>query len=150
MNRDAYNCSKVVQLLTPTAITATTWSLALDLATCRADAVLIIVGAGELGADATNTLTITLQEAENDETITTAADYSAVAAADIEGTELAATVNATGEDTTYAAGYKGDARYLAVKLTEANTISGPVYVCAVLLYLHEAPSTATITTGQPA
>ena len=149
--RDAYSRTKVVQLLPPTAITADTWSLALDLASVKADGVLIVASVGELGSDATNTLAITLQEAADGETITTASDYSAVAAADIEGTELAVTVALTGESTTYAAGYKGTARYLAVKFDESNTISGPVAAYAILTYLHEAPpANFTVTTGQPA
>jgi hypothetical protein len=140
-----------VQLLPPTAITGDTWSLALDLATVRADAVLIIASVGELGSDGSNTLAITLQEAEDGETITSAAAYSAVAAADIDGTELAATVAVAGESSTYVAGYKGTARYLAVKFDETNTISGPVSAHAVLMHLHEAPgANFTVTTGQPA
>lgn len=142
MNREVANRTAAAQLHCA-AVTATTSSAYAD--TRGFDAFTLAVNVGELGSDASNTLQIKLQHA--DDTPGSAGSYSDVPTAD--SNQASVTIGATGENTVYLMSYRGAKRYVRVLMTEAGTISGPVGITALGSYpaQGDAPGAATIAVG---
>ncbi|MCF7936922.1 MAG: hypothetical protein K9L28_11330 [Synergistales bacterium] len=142
---DFKNAVNVVKLLTPQDIAgADTTSDYIDLA--EYNGVVVVAEIGALtGADASNTITPVLQEADT----TTGSDFIDVAAADMEGTF--ATIDDTAEDEVVQfAGYLGNKRYLRMSFEHAGTSISAALVSSVAIvgkpYALPCPAP---TTGSP-
>lgn len=106
------------------------------------DALSFIIAGGTTGADGSNTLTISLEHA--DEAPTSAASYSAVPDTQVRGAAVI-------EDDDQAAqiAYVGNKRYVRVVYTEDGVINGTVSITAVgeRLARGDHPEGVTLTTG---
>lgn len=107
MRTDIKNSLDVVTTLAPAAQTATATGTAVDLANYDAAAVVITTG-----AVANNAFSIEIQESD-----TSGSGYTAVATADLDGTEPA-TLTAS---TVTVIGYHGIKRYIRAVATDAGT-----------------------------
>lgn len=141
MTRDLKSNIAVVQLLDPQSINDTdTKSKLLDTLTVESSAVSVLMGTFT-GVDSDSTLLPVLQESNT----TADADFTAVAAADIQGAFT--TVNSTSLDNTnQTVGYIGQKRYIRVLIdftTGTGGISAAlVSVVGLLGKTHYAPVTA--------
>lgn len=124
--KDIKNCTGVVNLLAPqdTADTDTKTSI-LDLA--GFESALMIAHIGVItGVDASNYLTLKLQESAT----TADADFTDVAAADIEGAFTV--IDSTSEDVVVqAVGYKGSKRYIRLLMDWTGTAVTAALVGAI-------------------
>lgn len=110
MAKDIYNNVSVVQALAPIAVAADNTGSAIDLAGYRTAMVVWGVGVVTDG-----TYAIEVQESDT----TTAGDFTAVAAADLIGTEKTG-VTTTNDNAVYTVGYKGHKRYIRYVITETS------------------------------
>ena len=143
--RDLKNRAYSVKLLVPADTTEDTWSSYLDLKGLQG--VKIVVTNGVLGdGSGSNYFTPVLYEADDGETATSSASYSAVDSGDIEGAFIAVADGTT--TLTQYVGYKGSGRYIAVKLDETGTVTSSYWsVTAECAYGRRLPITTAPTTG---
>jgi len=121
--RDMFSSYKVVHLLDAQSISATTNSLACDLA--GFNRVLLLVNIGALSFGSSSSLTVKLQESDDE---TTWADVPA----DWQKGNFATISDTNSGQTTLACTYLGYKRYVRVVLDVTESVSGPVSVDAVL------------------
>lgn len=137
MNRSLKDKLKVSVLLNET-VAATGNSLGVD--TSAGEALLIAVQAGDFAFSETNSLNVQIQHADVD----TDGSYAAVTDADVfetvgssgsvivlDGTDNAETINLYS--------YKGDKKFVRVRLVEAGTVSAPMAITAIQGMLKAAP-----------
>lgn len=105
--RDLKNNTSVSQSLAPASRSASANGTGVDLLGQKKDAVLVVF---HPGAIASGTWTPSVEESDDDSA------YTAVAAADLEGTLAALVAN-----TVQAVGYKGGKRYVRAVLTTASS-----------------------------
>lgn len=125
MSRDLKNNVTAVQSLAPAARTATADGAAVDLA--NYGRAMVVIDAGT-ASGTTPSLTFEVQESDT----TTPGDFTAVADADLDGTEpIITTAN---DEATYEIGYRGRKRYLRVVI---KAVSGttPSLPCTGLVLL---------------
>jgi hypothetical protein len=119
--RDLYHNLDAVTCLLPLARTATSTSETVDLQGYEGALVLF-----HLGTITDGTHTFELQESDT----TTAGDFAAVAAADLQGTEpVGASDN---DDKVISLGYIGSKQYLRVVCTVATATTGGTYGISVV------------------
>ncbi|MFA5312720.1 MAG: hypothetical protein WC375_05270 [Methanomassiliicoccales archaeon] len=106
--KDIYNNISVVQALAPIAIAADSTGSAIDLA--GYNSAMIIWGVGVV---TDGTYAIQIEESDT----TTAGDFTAVADADLIGTEKTG-VTTTNDNAVYSVGYKGSKRYIRYVISE--------------------------------
>ncbi|EGF93739.1 hypothetical protein ABI_21810 [Asticcacaulis biprosthecium C19] len=106
-----------------TAITST----ALDLQGCGSASFVLLTGAN---TDANATFALEIQESNDDAT------YTAVADADLIGTEAQASFDFSKDNLTFWIGYKGSKRYLKAVVTPSGNDSGDIFLSAVWLKGH--------------
>lgn len=123
--RDLKNNLSVAQSLAPAARTASANGTGVDLLGKRKDAVAVLF---DIGLFTDGSFTLSVEESDDD------SSYSAVAAADLEGS--LSVVDGTDDDnTTQIVGYKGTKRYIRAKVAEGSSPSpstGLVIGAAVL------------------
>lgn len=90
------------------------------------DAAVILVDAGTLGGSSTPTITLQIQESDDNST------FTAVAAADLAGGLLPAIV-AANDETLYERGYTGLKRYIRVSVTAKGGTSPALPASAVVV-----------------
>lgn len=119
-----YDNVLVQRTLAPAARTATANGTTVDRAAdgARYQDALVVIDAGVV-TDGTHTFAV--QESAD------GSSWSAVADADLQGTEPA--VTSANDDTVYEIGYLGGARYLRVAVTVAGATTGGLYSAAVVL-----------------
>lgn len=124
---DLHNNIKVSRAISPKAAGTdnTAWvSEILDTANFSANELVIMIGAN---TDANATFTVLLEEGDN----SALSDNSAVADADMLGTELAASWDYSDDNETRKLGYKGTKRYIRATVTPAGNDSGNIYMAAL-------------------
>lgn len=107
---DLYNNISVVQALAPVAVAADNTGSAIDLAGYKS-----VVIVWNVGVVTDGTYAIEIQESDT----TTGGDFTAVADADLIGTEKTG-VTTTNDEAVYIVGYKGSKRYIRYKITETS------------------------------
>jgi hypothetical protein len=107
---DLYNNISVVQACAPQAVAADKTGDAIDLAGYKGAVIVWNVGVVTDG-----TYAIEIQESDT----TTSGDFTAVADADLIGTEKTG-VTTTNDEAVYIVGYKGSKRYIRYKITETS------------------------------
>lgn len=125
-SKDLYNEVKVSQCVAAASLTATTTGTAVDTAGYEGVTFAINVGTG---LDETNYFTATLVEGDASNSLTN------VETVDYLGASI--DIQAAGA---HKIGYRGNKRYVAVKLTETGTATAPVSVTAVLSSPRVAPT----------
>lgn len=111
--------ASVVQSLVPAARTASADGAGVDLA--GFERALVVVSSGTI-TDGTHTIEV--QESDDN------SSFSAVADADLEGTEPA--IAAANDDTVWELGYVGTKRYIRAVVTVAGATTGGVYGAQVV------------------
>jgi hypothetical protein len=122
--KDAYSSLLVKNTLTPAARTASANGTTVDRAEDSSmfqDALVVI----PVGTVTDGTHTFEVQHSDDN------SSWSAVADADLQGTEPA--VTSSTDETVYELGYKGDKRYLRVAVTVASATTGGVYGAHIVL-----------------
>lgn len=109
MAKDVYNNISVVQALAPIAIAADSIGSSIDLA--GYDSAMIVWGVG--------VVTDGIYAIEIQECATSDGSFTAVAAADLIGTEKTG-VTTTNDNAVYVVGYKGSKRYIRYVITETG------------------------------
>lgn len=109
MAKDVYNNISVVQALAPIAIAADSIGSSIDLA--GYDSAMIVWGVGVV---TDGIYAIEIQECD-----TSGGSFTAVAAADLIGTEKTG-VTTTNDNAVYVVGYKGSKRYIRYVITETG------------------------------
>ncbi|MFD9445505.1 hypothetical protein ACFWBR_42330 [Streptomyces sp. NPDC060006] len=124
MSRDLKNKISAVQSLAPAARTAAADGAAVDLANYGSAMVVIDAGTAT-GTDPS--FTFEVQESDT----TTSGDFTAVADADLDGTEPVVTT--ANDVATYEIGYRGRKRYLRVTIETVGGTSTPTLPCTGLV-----------------
>jgi hypothetical protein len=119
-SRDLFNITEAEQSLRPAARTASANGAGVDLKGFHSALVIIDVG---LRTDGSHTFE--LQESDDNTT------FTAVADADLQGTEPAVTSAAT-DEVIYELGYLGGKRYLRVIVTVSGATTGAVYGASIV------------------
>lgn len=137
MNRSLKDKLLVSVLLNET-VAATGNSLGVD--TSKGEALLIAVQAGDFAFSGTNSLNVQLQHADVD----VDGSYAAVTDADVFETVGAsgsvAVLDSTDDTETISLySYKGDKKFVRVRLVETGTVSAPMAVTAIQGMLKAAP-----------
>lgn len=115
--KDLYNHLNVTQSLDPATATATAKGAATDIQ--GYNSVMHVVNVGESGDTLSGSVywTLTLQESDT----TTDGDFTAVAAADMHGTNNVVIDAAAEDDAVHKFGYKGSKRYTRTIATATGT-----------------------------
>ncbi|MCY0919611.1 MULTISPECIES: hypothetical protein [unclassified Streptomyces] len=124
MSRDLKNSISAAPSLAPAARTAAADGAAVDLAGYGNSVVIIDTGTV---TGTTPLFTFEVQESDT----TTGGDFTAVADADLDGTEPA--VSAANDETVFRIGYRGRKRYLRVILKTVGGTSTPTLPCTGLV-----------------
>lgn len=109
--RDLYNDIAPAQSLSPRAVTAAVNGAGVDLR--GFDSATFLVDTGTI-TGTTPTATVALQESDDNVT------FTAIAAADLLGGALPASIDPTNDDTLYRRGYLGTRRYVRVAVTAVS------------------------------
>ncbi|MGW2591960.1 hypothetical protein ACWCXC_17075 [Streptomyces sp. NPDC001515] len=123
MSRDLKNNISAAQSLAPAAQSAAVDGAAVDLANFHRAMVVIDTGTA---TGTTPSFTFQVQESDT----TTPGDFTAVAAADLDG--AAPVVTTANDAAVYEIGYRGRKRYIRVTI-EAATGTTPVLPCSALV-----------------
>ena len=117
MRKDIHNAIKTSRAIAPAAAAQVdnTAIVSAILDTANFDANELVLVTGNL-ADADVTCTVLLEEGDN----SALSDASAVADADLLGTEAGAQVTFTNDNVTAKLGYKGSKRYIRATVTPVN------------------------------
>jgi hypothetical protein len=124
---DLHNNIKVSRAISPKAAGTNNdaWvSEILDTANFAANELVIMIGAN---TDVDATFTVLLEEGDN----SALSDNSAVADADMLGTEALASWTFADDNETRKLGYKGTKRYIRATVTPAANDSGNIYMAAL-------------------
>lgn len=124
MRSDLKNHISVVSSLAAAARTAAADGTAVDLA--GYGAVQVVIPTGTISGT-TPSFTFEVQESDT----TTAGDFTAVADADLDGSEPA--VTAANDETVHEIGYRGTKRYLRVTIETVSGTDTPTLPCAGLV-----------------
>lgn len=124
MSRDLKNNVSVAQSLAPAARTAAADGAAVDLANYSSATVVIDTGTA---TGTTPSFTFEVQESDT----TTGGDFTAVADADLDGTEPV--ITDANDVAVYRVGYRGRKRYLRVILKTVGGTSTPTLPCTGLI-----------------
>ncbi|SBT89382.1 hypothetical protein GA0115233_100929 [Streptomyces sp. DI166] len=124
MSRDLKNNVSAVQSLAPAARTAAADGAAVDLANYGSATVIIDVGTA---AGTNPSFTFEVQESDT----TTSGDFTAVADADLDGTEPVVTT--ANDVAVYEIGYRGTKRYLRVTIETVGGTDTPTLPCTGLV-----------------
>jgi hypothetical protein len=124
MSRDLQNNVSAVQSLAPAARTATADGAAVDLA--NYGSAMVVIDAGT-AAGTNPSFTFEVQESDT----TTSGDFTAVAAADLDGTEPVITT--ANDVAVYEIGYRGIKRYLRVTIEAVAGTDTPTLPCTALV-----------------
>lgn len=126
-SRDLYNSVSPASSIVAQAVTATVNGTGVDLQGFESADVLI-----DLGTFAGTTPTATIQIQESDDNST----FTAVAAADLIGGALPATIDPTNDVALYERGYIGTKRYIRVAVTAVTGTSPSLPMSAVVVRGH--------------
>lgn len=137
MNRSLKDKLKVSVLLNET-VAATGNSLGVD--TSAGEALLIAVQAGDFAFSVTNSLDVQIQHSDVD----TDGSYAAVTDADVFETvgDSGSVIVLDGTDNTETINlysYKGDKKFVRVRLVETGTVSAPMAITSIQGMLKAAP-----------
>lgn len=124
MSRDLKNNVSAVQSLEPAARTAAADGAAVDLANYNSATVVIDAGTA---TGTTPSFTFEVQESDT----TTSGDFTAVADADLDGTEPVITL--ANDVAVYEIGYRGRKRYIRVTIETVGGTSTPTLPCTGLV-----------------
>lgn len=124
MSRDLKNNVSVAQSLAPAARTAAADGAAVDLANYASATVVIDAGTA---TGTTPSFTFEVQESDT----TTSGDFTAVADADLDGTEPV--ITDANDVAVYKIGYRGRKRYLRVTIETVGGTSTPTLPCTGLV-----------------
>lgn len=126
MQKDLHDNINVERALSPAAaITDNTAQVSQILDTAGYEANELVIATGSL-ADADATFTVLLEEGDESDL----SDNSAVADADLIGTEAAASFDYSDDNSVFKLGYKGSKRYIRATITPAGN-TGNAFIAAV-------------------
>jgi hypothetical protein len=131
MLRDLYNNLNVERVLSPASVADNTAQVSQEIDLLGKEAYLIAILTGSL-ADADATFTTLLEEADDDGTGSAGA-YTAVADADLNGTEADASFLFSADDSVFKLGYSGSMRFIRLTITPAANASAAL-LAAVGIY----------------
>ena len=126
-SRDLYNKVSPASSILARTVTATVNGIGVDLQGYESADVLIDLGTFE---GTTPSATIQIQESDDNTT------FTAVAAADLIGGALPATIDTTNDDTLYERGYLGRKRYVRVAVTAISGTGPSLPMSAVVVRGH--------------
>lgn len=139
MNRSLKDTKKFTTVLAPQAVTASVSGTGVD--TQYGESLTFLVNVGDFDFSGSNKLDIVVQEADvNDD-----ASYADCVDADIFDAEtgasgIAKVLDSTDDkETVHAVHYKGNARYVRIRLEETGTVDCPIGVVAVQGHLKANP-----------
>lgn len=127
--RDLYNDIGPAQSLSPRAVTAAVNGVGVDLR--GFDGATFLVDTGTISGT-TPTVTVQLQESDDNST------FTAIAAADLIGGALPATIGTAEDDTIYKRGYIGTRRYVRVAVTAVGGTSPSLPMAGSVIRSHPA------------
>jgi hypothetical protein len=127
--QDLCNNIKVVRAISPTRVTDNTAQTSQAVDGANFDSVTFVLAVGSL-ADADMTLAVEVQECD-----TSGGSYTAVADADLIGTETGAALTFSDDNEQVKIGYIGKKRYTKLVVTPSGN-SGNADLCAVAILGH--------------
>lgn len=133
-SRDLYHSVKHVSALDPVVLSATTNGAIVDTKGYESVTFVVQTGVATAGPDASNYITVTIQEGDS----ATLTDAATVTAANTLGT--APVIDAAGDASNeFRFGFLGTKRYARLVFTETGTFSAPASALAILGHPLHAP-----------
>lgn len=139
MNRSLKDSKKFTTVLAPVSVTASVSGTGVD--TSYGESLTFLVNVGDFSFSGSNKLDIVVQEADVD----VDGSYADCVDADIFDAEdgangIAKALDSTDDkETVHAVHYKGNARYVRIRLEETGTVTCPIGVVAVQGHLKANP-----------